>query len=290
VSQSWGDRGGDVDRRFKDVLVDGVIHRVPVADTYAQPADADPVFDEHREPIRLLPSHLEWTGEWLHVRAAGGGTRTNVTGDLYTIAWPSVVRLAAVDPWPRFTLGWRQGGYRMDELFDAWPGHDERFEARARELAEEAGRRAPRLVERGWMDALDIEWQRVPSLPDDAARTQGQGVFRTSARERAPEPVLARSARRSATEALLTWLASGPERPWKEQPVELVMTFEHLYVRAPAGIRRIPLTALRVLMKGKGRDALAIFGKRTRLLLVARPGCPVLAELERVLADRGRAP
>ncbi len=43
---------------------------------------------------------------------------------------------------------------------------------------------------------------------------------------------------------------------------------------------RIALGSLRAIVRGAGRDRIAIFGKRTKLLLTYRAGCPVVANLE----------
>ena len=260
--------------RFKDVEIDGVIYRIPAHDVLEQAFEQSPPLDPERKPISIAASMLQWNDKRIWVQS-------QARGELLSIDTAALLELAAVDPWPRFTLGWRYGGYRSDELFGAVRGHEAELGARVTALADELGVSRSGLVKRGWIDAPDAEWEQVAALPDDVPRTQGEGAFRTSALAKVPEPVVARRSPRTSTEALLGWLASGPDRPWRRQPIEIVATEEYVYWRAPDGVFRLPLGALRAILVGRARDRIAIFGRRMQLLITHRAECPLVEYLER---------
>lgn len=261
--------------RFRDVEIDGVIYRLPAHDSFLQASEESAPMDPRRVPIAIVPSTLEWNDKKLSIGAQAGSM-----GELLSVETAALLKLEGVDPWPRFAIAWRHGGYRNDELFGAARGMEAALDERVTALADELGARRAQLVQRGWIGVAEVEWEQVASLPDEVPRTQGQGAFRTTGLARVPEPVVARRSPRTSTEALLAWLASGPDRPWRRQPIEIVVTDEHVYARAPAGVWRVPLASLRALIAGPGRDRLAIFGRRTQLLISYRPGCPLVEHLE----------
>lgn len=261
--------------RFKDVEVGGVIYRVPWHDAFTGVAEESPPIDPQRVPIRISGKSLQWTDKRISVGAVPGSI-----GELLSIDTAAILKLTGVDPWPRFMLAWRHGGYRNDELLGAVSGQEAELDARITALAEELGARGPQLVERGWIGVPEVEWEQVATLPDEVPRAHGDGAFRTTGLARVPEPVLARRSPRTSTEALLAWLASGPGRPWRRQPIEIVATDDYVYTREPAGVFRLPLALLRTIVRGQGRDRLAIFGKRTQLLITHRAACPLASYLD----------
>ena len=207
-----------------------------------------------------------------------------------SVSWLRLRRLEPVEPWPRLAV-------RTSSLaFDFAPAREardtggrERFAERVASLLQAAGRyRAgtETIVHAGWVAVADVGWEAVGSLPEPEP-TVAAGAYRTAARERITETIVARRGPLSAFETLLEWLASTPENPFRHQPREVVVTDSAVHVRRRDGrCARVPTGALRLRL-GR-RDGIYVFGRRTRLLLTQREVCPVAQHLDALLRTRGR--
>lgn len=204
-----------------------------------------------------------------------------------TIGWSNLILLEARDPWPRVHVAWRERGYGGDAFFTArWDA--EAFAARIEALfqfaRERVGEHGAHRIERGWVGRPDVSWEKVAALPDDNL-VANHGAYRTSARARPTEPIVARREAPTSLERLVIYLGSGQEVLWRDQVGAIVVTDTHLYAERRGGIGRLPLSTLRARLGG--RDGLYIFGARTRVLLPQRAApCPVAQHLDAVLRAR----
>jgi hypothetical protein len=212
------------------------------------------------------------------------------------VRWHELRGLELLDPWPSFRLCWGSRGARGDATFAPFLHEDPlEFVQALERLVVAATARAPTVVARGWLDAPDVSWEATTDLPGAVATQVGPslGAFRTAARDTTP-PELTVVARRHAPptfEALVLWLRSGPRRPLELLPREAVITADgQLHVRwRDRRCARIPVDTVRLrfsapLGEEHSPDAVYVFGRATRLLLVERHKCEVAQALDRQLA------
>jgi len=211
------------------------------------------------------------------------------------VRWHELRGLELLDPWPSFRLRWGGRGARGDATFAPHLHEDPREFVEALErLVVAATERAPTIVARGWLDAPDVPWEPTADLPVASIPQAGPklGAFRTPARETSP-PEFTVMARRKAPptfEALVLWLRSSPRRPLDLLPREAVVTADGmLHVRwRDRRCARIPVDTVRLrffvpLGEWQSPDAIYVFGRATRLLLVDRMHCEVAQALDRHL-------
>lgn len=230
-----------------------------------------------------LRAHRDWDG-------TDPLETTNV--DAIVLRWHELRELAAVDPWPSFRVRWHGPGGGDEHTFSprrgtlaeklspalSPPGFARSVEAMIYHVASHT----EGLVKRGWLDAPEVEWERVRALPEArvARELAGQGAFRAAPRPIEEEATALRE-KPTALEAMLQWLVSSPEKPWREHPREVRTSAAYLYVeRRDRSFWRLPLDTLRVRLGTTRDDAVYVFGRRTGILLTHRDGCPVRAELD----------
>ena len=205
-----------------------------------------------------------------------------------TIGWSNLVLLEAIDPWPRVHVSWRERGYPGDAFFTArWD--KERFGARIAALFDYAryrlGDHGAHKLSFGWVGRPEVPWERVAELPNEEV-TRNDGAYRTSARARPTEPILARREAPGSLEKLMLYLGSSTEARWSDYVGAIVVTDSHLYAELRGGeVGRLPLSTLRSRIGG--RDGIYVFGKHTRVMLPQRSGpCPVAQHLDALLRAR----
>lgn len=200
--------------------------------------------------------------------------------------------LKAVEPWPALHVAWSTKHLELDrtlvpsERRFGSAGPTEAQLAHERMVTDviarlKANPRAASIaIDEGWAAFPVVPWTPVEGFPEDAP---GDGAFRTAADA---DPVIARRAPPSTIETLLVWIASSPDRRLAETPGEVVVTRDHLYARFSDGrVRRLPRHILRTRKGPTDDDAVYVFGRRTRLVLPHREGCPVRAALDEQLAE-----
>ena len=205
-----------------------------------------------------------------------------------TIGWSNLLQLEAVDPWPRVHVSWRERGYPGDAFFTArW--EKERFGVRVEALFDYArhrlGDHGAHKLSYGWVGRPEVPWERVAELPSEDV-TRDDGAYRTSARARPTEPILARREAPGSLEKLMLYLGSTTEARWSDYVGAIVVTDSYLYAERSGGqVGRLPLGALRARIGG--RDGIYVFGKQTRVILPQRSGpCPVAQHLDAILRER----
>jgi hypothetical protein len=227
-------------------------------------------------PVKLRPEDLA-------LEASGFSMGVGVHQVVYR--FKDIVAVEATEPWPTLEIEWRHPmgatRRRFEARFDkerlSWADTVEKLFAH---LAD----RFPHVAKRGWLDAPEIEWERVDAFPDERIDDAApRGGYRLSAREAPAEEIIARRNAPKALEAMMDWLASSPDYPWREHPHDVVVSVSHVYVRRrDENVYRLPVSALRVALTN-GDDYVFVFGRRTRLLLPHRKDCEVLAALNAVL-------
>jgi hypothetical protein len=207
-----------------------------------------------------------------------------LTSDVSAIVlrWGEPWAFALDQRWPRARLRWSGGDIdlRPGGLFGTDPeGYAERMEA----LVAHLERRAPsRLTSRGWLEFEHVPWERVAGMPEPATQDAvGEGAFR-SARRPVEEVAVASREKPSALEAMLEWLASSPDRPWRHHPRQVRLSEEYFYAaRRDGSVWRVPLSSLRARYGDPNEDAVYVFGRRTKIVLTHRAEpCPVRARLD----------
>jgi hypothetical protein len=208
------------------------------------------------------------------------------------VRWHELRGLELLDPWPSFRLRWGGRGARGDATFTPHFHEDPReFVAALERLVVAATERAPTVVARGWLDAPDVSWEPTDELPVATTPQTGPtlGVFRTPARDVSPPEatVLARRKAPPTFEALVLWLRSSPRRPLDLLPREAAITADGmLHVRwRDRRCARIPVDTVRLrfsvpIDEEHSPDAIYVFGRATRLLLVDRAHCEVAQQLD----------
>ncbi len=217
------------------------------------------------------------------------------------VRWHELRRLSLVDPWPCFRIRWSSRGVRAEDAYGPRGDADAHDFARAVERLVEVTRvHAEHLIDQGWLAAPDTPWEPTAGLPhaDAPPAAPALGAFRTAARDAArPEhTVIAQRGAPPTFEALVVWLRSGPARPLTVLPREVRVTADDtVHVRWRDGrCARVPLDALRCrldvpLDAEDSADAVYVFGRATRLLLLGRHACEVAQLFDRRLAVMGRA-
>jgi len=197
----------------------------------------------------------------------------------------NVAEVEACDPWPAMEVEWRHSGGATRRRFRSRFAKDrEAFAATVENVFAHLDERFPHVAKRGWLEAPEVEWEHVGLFPDERIDDPEQrGGYRLSAKEAPAEEIIARRESPKAQETLMDWLASSPNYPWREHPHEVVVSASHVYVRRRDDkVYRLPVSALRVALTN-GDDFVFVFGRRTRLLLPHRDGCPVIAALSAVI-------
>lgn len=194
----------------------------------------------------------------------------------------TLVSVEATDPYPTFEVEWRHmGGQTRRRFVPRFARDREAWAQTVEKLFAHLGARFPHVVARGWLDAPTVEWQPVDAFPGEAPRAEEErGGYRLSAREQPTEEIVAERSAPSPLEAMMDWLASSPDSPWREHPREVKVTVHHVYVRRrDDAVYRLPLGVLRTALGNDGGDVVYVFGRRTRMLLPHREGCPVTTAL-----------
>lgn len=191
------------------------------------------------------------------------------------------------DPWPGISLNVAgvEGALRfhprkVHQLFQFEPSDRSfaQFEAVALQLVERIAEHGGAEVDRGWNAVPDVPWEEVHELPEFSEHKERAGYRSHQLR------VLARRNPPSPFHTLLLWLASSPDKPWRQTTRELVMTEHQIYQTQYDGdLKRLPLDALRKRLGPSDGDAVYVFGRKSFLLLPHAKGCEVQAELERRL-------
>jgi hypothetical protein len=201
-----------------------------------------------------------------------------------TLPWREVQCLAAVRPWPCFRVVHAGASELLAPHGRAALVTMRRaaFAAAVEKLFVYAAPILNKRLMRGWLDAPQIEWERVESMPSLVEPISASGAYRegrplveeiATACRPAPDPL----------EAMVQWLASGPDKPWREHPREVRTSAEFVYVlRRDRSTWRIPIAALSD--RRGGGDAFYVFGRSTELLLPQRNVCPVRQILDARLA------
>lgn len=194
--------------------------------------------------------------------------------DAIVVRWPELRRLEATEPWPSVRVEWEHAGAVSDATFDA--GSEQAaaaFDAQVEALFDHVARFRPYVLVRGWLEAPNVLWTLVDSLPGETDDRAG-GPYRTAG---ATERVLARRSQSTAYERLIS---IALDVPWREVGGEVVVTTERVYVRRPDGsVRAVPFDSLRRVTRAPGGDLVAVFGRKSELFLRSREDCPVEAFL-----------
>jgi hypothetical protein len=197
----------------------------------------------------------------------------------------NIAEVAATDPWPGIEIEWRHPGGASRRRFE--PRFEREREAWAttvEKVFEHLADRFPHVAKRGWLDHPDVAWEEVGLFPDERIDDpEPRSGYRMSAKEAPAEEILARRGSPKPLEAMMDWLASSPDYPWREHPYEVVVSVSHVYVRRrDEKVHRLPLSTLRLAVTN-GEDYAYVFGRRTRLLLPHRKGCEVIEALNALL-------
>ena len=201
--------------------------------------------------------------------------------------------LRAIEPWPALHVAWSTAHLDLERTLvpperrfgsggptEAQLAHEEMVVEVITRL--KANPKAASIaIDPGWAAVPVVPWVEVEGLPDDDPA--GPGAFRTAADM---DPVVARRAAPSPLEKMLVWLASSPDRRMVDTPGEVVLTRENVFARFSEGAtRRLPRASLRERSGPVDDDAVYVFGRRTRLVMPHRDGCPVRAALDEQLAS-----
>ncbi len=209
------------------------------------------------------------------------------------LRWSELVELAAIDPWPRFRVRWSSDLTRVvgEHVFTPTPAlgfglvrvlSPDEFASQLENLIVHAAAHRPEVVKRGWVDAPDIDWEEVSSMPEPPTEQPalGDGAFRAAQRP-VEEVAIAMRGRPSPLEAMIDWLASSPDRPWQLHPREARLSAEYFYaLQRDGSIERVARSTLRVRLGGVDEDAVYLFGRRAAAVLTHREGCPVRTALD----------
>lgn len=151
---------------------------------------------------------------------------------------------------------------------------DGAFDADAERILAGVREHCPRAVRMGWLARPSVAWEPVEALPE---RSDGEA---TGYRSPAATPILARRIATSL-EMLLAWLSGE-----RDAPRELVVTPDHVYARRSSGTWRVPLPTLAERIDYPPPQPVYVFGRRAKLLILHRDGCPVQATLDALLAAK----
>lgn len=213
----------------------------------------------------------------------------------YLWKWSELLEIDAAEPYPSLRISWRTRGSGRDQNVFA-PEHTvtgrffsisraarDRFAAAVERLVDAIEELKPAEitipVRRGWLDVPHVEWEEVEAMPELTSE-QDRGVYRSAS---LAETVIASRSAPSVFESLLAWLASSPDRRWRETPREISITREYLYARLRDGkAYRLPISTLRARQHADG-DVVYTFGRGTFVILLHREGCRVREVLDRRL-------
>ena len=211
------------------------------------------------------------------------------------LRWYELQELSLDHAWPEWSIRFRSartvdtrhykpGSGRRALGFDASGGQKARFEQLAESFLQAVRKYSRAKVGEGWHAHPAVAWERVDEMP--TTMVAGAGAFRTAA---TGPKIIAQRGPSGPLETVWSWLASSPERRWRDTPKELVVTQDSLFARFWSGeAYRLPLAALRERRAPEeSDDAVYVFGRSTHVVLLAGEGCPVDAALRRVL-DRNR--
>ena len=197
------------------------------------------------------------------------------------VRWRELARVEAVEPWPSLLLVWQwpNGGDDGCIFVPRSARVAEPFAEEVERLVLHCERFVPTSVVRGWLDVPEVPWEQVARGPSDEQHGGGAGAYRSAAI--APEErIVARRAAPTSFETLLLWLASTPERPFRDHPREVIVTEQHVYRRSSQGWARVPLETLRAARGAADGPRVYVFGRRTLLLLPHRAECAVREALD----------
>ncbi len=203
------------------------------------------------------------------------------------VPWDALRLLEPVDPWPGLHVEWDDDGTRVSTVL-APRGDPERFGADVERVVEETELRRPGVTKRGWLDAPDVPWELVKNLPTDVPAPPPGGAYRSTDAFRV-EAVRAHRPPLTPFGSFLHWFSSREGFEFRDQPVEVAVTGEHVYARRRDGTaHRVPLSTLRAALRVWHGDTTYVFGRRTNLLLAAIPDCPVARLLDASLPHTSR--
>ena len=202
------------------------------------------------------------------------------------VRWTQLWELRLVEPCPCFEVEWRHVGGRSQRLIaPRFQSEREAVERDVLTLVEHVREHRPHVLEAGWSAFPDVEWEQVSQLPaKHAGVLQGEGAYR-AARVKAEERIVATWGPPTALGSMLQWLASTPDRRWRQHPKRVVLTETYVYAERRDGtFARLPLDTLR-LRRGED-DAVYVFGRKTPLVLPDIAGSTAREELDRRLSRR----
>ncbi|MFK7985566.1 MAG: hypothetical protein AB8I08_06005 [Sandaracinaceae bacterium] len=199
--------------------------------------------------------------------------------------WRDEFRVAAIDPWPRVRIRWSGSETLLTPRTMLGLTSPLKFEQRMENALLTLKERAPTKVDLGWVNSPVVEWEPVsalPALPETSAAAGKHGGAYRAGGPRAEEYAVAARGTPSSIEVMLDWLASSPDRSWKDHPRQVRLTEEAIYIERRGGtLFRLPLSTLRHREGPVYDDAVYVFGRRTRLVLGHRAeGCEVRARLD----------
>lgn len=182
-----------------------------------------------------------------------------------------------VDPWPSIALGWVDRGAPYATVLTPREEETLAFAERVGELMDTCARRAAHALARGWLDAPEVGWEPVESLPDEGEVAE-MGGYRAA--PQASDPILAMRTIAPAAPRLLTWRwAQKTER--RIEPRKIVLTQSYVYVRTrDERIVRIATALLRTARRTPAGERIYVFGRHTELLVVHAEGCELTAALD----------
>jgi len=236
--------------------------------------------------------HLDWDERGIQFPAAETlppRTETvSTTGvTIYRVPWSAVEAVEPVDPWPAVRVSWPGASEVLcPELEEA-----AEFAVRVEALVAETRRRAPGASSPGWLSAPELDWERVKYMPGELPSRPGEGAYR-SLDAPGDETVVAARLSLTVVEAFFDWLASTSAFPFREQPLEVIVTEDDVYARfRDETVRRLPRAQLRTRIEVRRAGTIYVFGRAARLLVPAGPSnTNVAAELDAQLQRAPGAP
>jgi hypothetical protein len=134
-------------------------------------------------------------------------------------------------------------------------------------------------VREGWVSAPELSWEPLAVWPDEEREVVYANPYRAAATEKRVRAIRAAP---TGFEALLEWLASTSEHPWRELPRRVVLTRDRVCIeRRDKRTMQIDRHALRGRRRTESGDRVYFYGRRARLLLPLRDApCPVVWELD----------
>jgi len=223
----------------------------------------------------LVLHHDLWRWLWWEPDHTPRGADASKSPRRTEVAWSEVVALEATGPYPEIVIRYHTVAgihalHARPRVFapEDWVPQIEALFAFART------RLGPGDLRPGWTAAEDIDWTPLERWPDE----EREVVFSSPYRSAAPrESVRAIRGAPPPLEALLQWLASTDERPWREHPKRVVVTEDDVCVERRDGSRvRVARSLLRGRRRTDSGDRAYYYGRRLRLLLPLRDeACPV---------------